>query len=515
MADSRDLLGAIRKVGESGSLDHDAIAGISMQLKVPVSKVKSVSSFYDFDAGEDKMCNGLPCGLNQDQAFLNSNRGRFKEEPCLGYCGHSPVFRINGKYFSRTRSVLTEIRESTAEYMNERREGTAEYLVHGGYSAMEQVLGMSDHSGVIEKVEKSGLRGMGGAGFPVARKWKSISRDRGTESYLLVNGHEGEPGTFKDRVIMELTPHGVVEGSYIVAIVNRLSTIVIALRADYRNAIASMERAMNSFRRRYEDLSRRIPAILTPVGGGYVTGEETALMESIEGRRGEPRLRPPFPTEKGLNGKPTLVHNPETLSIIPKIIASPGYRVTKSFCLTGDVKKPGIYHETLGISAEELLHDRGGTSASDLKAFFPGGLSGSVFPASSLSMKLNFDSVGDAGGGFGTGAFIGIARNRCMVDITKRVAKFFETESCGKCAPCRLGTKEISVVMQKLSSGKGTKEDLEFGKKVATGMIEGSICALGQVAGKTFIDAVTRFSEEFASHVKSACPEGVCRTEKP
>lgn len=508
---SRGFPGATKNAGESANHNGKALAGVSREFRIPISRAKIVGSPYDVDRGEDKICNGLPCQLNQDQAFLNRNMDRFKEESCLGYCDNAPVYRVDGRYSTRTRSGFVEIRESTEDFIYRRREGISQYLVRGGYSALELILGMSDYSGIIEQIEKSGLKGMGGAGFPVVKKWKSMPRDRGSDSNLLVNCHEGEPGTFKDRTILELTPHDVIEGAVVTAIINGLGNIVIAIRADFRNAIQSLESALKEFLKRYETASKRVPILIVSVRGGYVAGEETALMEVIEGKRGEPRLRPPFPTEVGLYGKPTLVHNAETLSMIPQIIVPRSNGISKSFCLTGDVAEPGNYRAALGITAEELLHDLGGSGKGDLKAFLPGGLSGSIFPLSSLGMKLDHDSVREAGGGLGTGAFIGISKERCMVDITGRIMKFFEHESCGKCVPCRLGTKELSGIIHRLRTGQGTMEDLESGKKTASAMIDGSICALGQAAGKTFSDVLERFGEEIVSHTHSKCPEGVCR----
>ncbi|EQD39386.1 NADH dehydrogenase (quinone) [mine drainage metagenome] len=209
-------------------------------------------------------------------------------------------------------------------------------------------------------------------------------------------------------------------------------------------------------------------------------------------------------------GKPTLVHNVETVSHVPEIIISNGEDISKYYCLTGDVKTPGLYLERLGIEASMLVENQGTTSNTDVKAFLPGGLSGGILPGSQITLKLDYDSVRKAGAGLGTGAFISLSRERCIVDVSARIEKFFEKESCGKCTPCRLGTKKLSDLLDSISHGTASEKDVEDGVSFANVMVDGSICALGQAAGKLFIDSLTRFRGEFDDHLKGKCPAKVC-----
>jgi len=254
---------------------------------------------------------------------------------------------------------------------------------------------------------------------------------------------------------------------------------------------------------------------LRSLPGSYITGEETALLEALEGRRSEPRSRPPFPAEVGLYGRPTLVQNVETLASIPGLLIDPSgngetERPPKLFCLTGDVRRPGAYSEPLGIPAVSLIETDGGSPAAGLKAFLPGGLSGGLLPASKLDLALDFDAVRKEGCGLGTGAVVAIGADRCIVGVLGTIGEFFRSESCGKCIPCRLGTAKLSELMGLLRAGKATEEDLRDGETVARLMQETSLCALGQVAGKPFLDAMRNLQDEVVAHTRGDCPTHVC-----
>ena len=501
----------LEEAGEKGILTQTVKKKIADNFNVPVSYVETVSGSYSFDSGRDLVCRGLPCALHrgrkEDDAVSKLNA---KDESCLGYCDHAPVVRMDGRFFRQEGSEYTEIEESIESRVIEKRRNISDYIRNGGYSQLKKVLDSSDRSFVSSAVEKSSLRGMGGAGFPVALKWKSFSSNNDGRTYLLVNAHEGEPGTFKDRKILEENPHLVIEGALISALANGIPSIVIGLKKEYawarENLLLSLEEMKGYMSANYESL----PDItVESVAGSYVTGEETALMEAVEGSRSEPRLRPPFPTEKGLYGRPTLVQNVETLSLIPKILG--GESIDKSYCLTGDVESPGTYRLNMGLTAEELITSRGKSDSGKIKAFLPGGLSGGVLPSSYLNTPLDFEGLKKAGAGFGTGAFIALSDERCIVDSMKVIEGFFAAESCGKCIPCRLGTHEISEILNNLSEGTATEGDLKWASEVANSMMEGSICALGQAAGKVFLDSIKHFGDEINSHLKKECEAGVCR----
>lgn len=510
MAENEKIIDEISK--KNGKLRESEIVEIAGKFKVGVSKVESIRSFYGFDETGDRVCTGLPCRMRHSGSSIAPGAEDIEEESCLGYCDHAPVVRKGGKYFSVKGKELSEIEESKENFVMKKRQAISAYTASGGYSKLHESLGSNVKAGARDIVEKSGLKGMGGAGFPVIVKWKSYGGNPSKDGYLLINAHEGEPGTFKDRSLMELEPHRVLDGALIIALSNDIKHIVIGIKKEYVNAMKSLRMALEELNSSLSQNEKESLPILEikETGGSYVTGEETALMEAIEGNRSEPRLRPPFPTEIGLYGKPTIVQNVETSSAIARLSNSHGTEIQKYYCLTGDVENPGVYSANLGIPAREMFMKYGGSDGADLKAFMPGGLSGGILPKEFLDLKLDFDSVRKAGAGMGTGAIIALSNKRCIVDTLRTVSDFFRDESCGKCMPCRYGTKEISRTLEKIASGSGTREDLESVMETAHVMVDGSICALGQAAGKTLIDSLKYFSGEINEHIDGNCPANVC-----
>lgn len=512
MKTQESILDAIERVYSEGEASADQKAKLAKAHHVPLSRVESLLSFYEADRGEDRICTGLPCLMKRNSGSGTPEPDGMAKSSCLGYCGHAPVMRINGKYVSGTMESYREIPESTGEYVTKMRENIEKYISRGGYTSLNALMVTGSKIDILSMVEKSGLRGMGGAGFPVAAKWKSFIQNRTDDSYLLVNAHEGEPGTFKDREILELNPHAFLEGALITARVNCIWKIVIGLKKEYKLAAESLEKAISEMREMYgvRETKTLLPEItVARVGGSYVTGEETALMEAIEGRRSEPRLRPPFPTEIGLFGKPTLVHNVETLAAVAQLSREKDGSIFKRYSITGDVDAPGLYRIRLGSPAGEVIEKKGKTDPGDVKAIMPGGLSGGILPFTA-DLKLDFDSVRSAGAGFGTGAMIVLSRERCIVDTLLETARFFRDESCGKCMPCRYGTRELVRVLEDVTSGKTSEGELKQAMKTANAMIDGSICALGQADGRVFIDTVTRFGKEFDDHIDEICEARVC-----
>lgn len=509
------ILEAIGESSRRGELSNGEIARIAGEYRTSVSNVKSLASFYSLDDTKDRICVGLPCFLKRTEGDVGARAGGLREESCLGYCNHAPVSKIGGKYVTQKGDGLEEIEESQEGYITRSRENLKEYRARGGYDS-GKVASLLDPSRALNLIEKAELKGMGGAGFSTLLKWKSFRENRVADSYLLVNAHEGEPGTFKDRIIMELRPHELIEGALIAAGSNAISKVVIGIKREYVQAVKSVRLAIDEAMEMLAEskMDFHLPEfVVKEVPGGYVTGEETALMEAIEGRRGEPRLRPPFPTERGLHGKPTLVHNVETLAAIAAISRSGDSRVVKNYCLTGDIAKPGIYASEIGITAKDLIERHGGTNVGQLKAIMLGGLSGGMVPSSlSSDIELSFDAARKAGAGMGTGAVIALSEDRCVVDIARAVSAFFQSESCGKCMPCRYGTAAIGDILCRVAEGKATHGDLERGKETAQLMIDGSICALGQAAGKSVLDLTKNFGAEVEAHLDGHCPAGVCRT---
>ncbi len=511
----KNILRAIEEGIAKGKFGKTEKQKIAKEFGVPISNVESIYSFYSFDNGEDKICTGLPCALKRESSKSSILPDRkLEEESCLGYCDKAPVLRLDGKYVTMHGVSFSEIEESTSDYVKKHRESIDKYVQRGGYTALNAIMVTGGKTETLDILVKSGLKGMGGAGFPVSLKWESFMQNRTDDSILLVNAHEGEPGTFKDRITLELRPHELLEGALIAARVNGVWKIVIGLKKEYSQAMASLEIAIGELKELYKgrETEALLPGIeVARLGGSYVTGEETALMEGIEGRRSEPRLRPPFPTENGLFGKPTLVHNVETLAAIAEISRSGFKSFRKKYCVTGDVKKPGIYSAPLGTTAKEMIEKYAGNGSEELKAIMPGGLSGGILPASFVDLNLDFDSVRKAGAGMGTGALIVLSKNRCTVETLRQISEFFKNESCGKCMPCRYGTKEINEVLTKITRGKAAEKDIEAAKEASNAMINGSICALGQVAGKLFLDSLKHFGGEFEEHLEEKCEAQVCK----
>ena len=467
-----------------------------------------------------RVCNGLPCTLRGAEGVRRDLEGHgtaCSGAACLGYCDHGPVVEREGRYFAVRNGAEVEIEESLPSHVESHRQTLGEYRASGGYSALLAHLNGGDPEDLIARAERAALRGMGGAGFPTHLKLRSLRSAHSQDRVLLVNAHEGEPGTFKDRVLMERNPHLLLEGCLLAALSVGAREIVIATKPEYANAVASLEEALDELKAfaHEEGIADDLPPrTLRIVPGSYVTGEETALIEAVEGHRSEPRLRPPFPTESGLGGRPTLVQNVETLSLLPGLMM-PGAssHAPKMFCVSGDVTRPGAYQEPLGITVTELLSRDGGGLPAGLKAFLPGGLSGGILPAEATPLALEFDAVRSAGAGLGTGAVIAIGGDRCILEPLSSIASFFAQESCGKCVPCRLGTRKLDLLVRSLRNGTASEDDVAEGIATAQLLSEASLCALGQAAGKVFRDGMHHFGTEVLAHTRSECPAGRCPLE--
>lgn len=512
MSTEENILDRLESDSRSGLLTEEGKKKIADEYRIPVSKVESLYTFYDHESKVDRICSGLPCSMKRDGGdYESSAHGSLKKESCLGYCNHGPVVKMGGKFMTDGHDKLSEIEESTEEYIEKHFEDISSYRETGGYTALGKLLEHGESGAVHSVIEKAGLKGMGGAGFPVILKWKSFGENRRDDAILLVNAHEGEPGTYKDRSILELNPHRMLEGALIAAVSNGIKKIVIGLKKEYEHGYNSLRTALAELKKDFGD--QKLPEIrIEVVRGSYVTGEETALMEGIEGERSEPRLRPPFPTERGLYGVPTLVHNVETLCAISGLLREDSDGITKRFCVSGDVNSPGVYDAKLGITVRDLLDKHADGSKGNIKAFLPGGLSGGILPGTQSDLKLDFESVRGAGAGLGTGALIAVSDENCTVNVMSNIMNFFSDESCGKCMPCRYGTSELRKVMSSVRDGNATVNDLETAEETARAMIDGSICALGQAAGKMFLDEIKYFGEEIRQHMDAGCPNGICGT---
>ena len=400
------------------------------------------------------------------------------------------------------------------------------YLESGGYKAARKALTMKPDE-IIQLVKDSELRGRGGAGFPTGNKWGFVPKNAPKPTWLLCNADESEPGTFKDRVIIEQDPHLLIEGMIISAFAigsNPMSYIYI--RGEFYFGATVLDKALDEARAKGY-LGKNIfgsgfdfDITVHRGAGAYICGEETGLIESVEGHRGQPRVKPPFPAVIGVFGGPTVVQNVETLACVPFIInngaewfkgfGSPRNTGPKLYCVSGNVKKPGVYEFPLGVNLKELIYEHCGGITGDrkLKAVIPGGASAPMLLPDEIDLPLNFDAVMKAGSMLGSAGIIVLDDSVCIVDAVWRLAKFFAHESCGQCTPCREGTNWMESILDRLERGEGRQQDADLLLDMADNIGGKSLCALGDAAIGPVISSVKKFREEYLHHVthKSCLP---------
>jgi NADH-quinone oxidoreductase subunit F len=402
------------------------------------------------------------------------------------------------------------------------------YTAIGGYKGLEKALKLKP-SEIIEEIKASGLRGRGGAGFLTGLKWEFCRMARGEPKYIICNADEGDPGAFMDRSIIEGNPHSVIEGMIIGALAIGAGDGYVYIRAEYPLAVERLNRALVQARGK-KFLGKNILKsnvsfdIQIKLGAGaFVCGESTALMRSIEGKRGTPRPTPPRSVNKGLWNRPTALNNVETLANVPMIItkgakwfASIGTennRGTKVFAITGKVKNSGLIEVPLGISLKEIIYDIGGgmEKGRKLKAVQTGGPSGGCIPSSHIDMPVDFDSLSRIGSMMGSGGMVVMDDRTCMVDMAKFFLAFTEDESCGKCVPCRIGTKRMSEVLTRITAGRGKENDIDLLLELGKDIRLSSLCGLGQSAPNPVLSTIHFFRDEYEAHIKDGkCPAGVC-----
>ena len=405
-----------------------------------------------------------------------------------------------------------------------------EYIAQDGYAALGKVLTEMTPQQVIDTMLASGLRGRGGAGFPTGLKWKFAAANQADQKYACCNADEGDPGAFMDRSVLEGDPHSVLEAMAIAGYAIGASQGYIYIRAEYPIAVKRLQIAINQARE-YGLLGKNIfdsgfdfDIDIRLGAGAFVCGEETALMTSIEGKRGEPRVRPPFPALKGLFGKPTVLNNVETYANIPQIILkgadwfksigtekSPG---TKVFALGGKITNTGLVEVPMGTTLREVVEDIGGgvPGGHTFKAAQTGGPSGGCIPASLIDTPIDYDNLIAIGSMMGSGGLIVMDETTCMVDIAKFFLEFTVDESCGKCTPCRVGTKRLLEILNKITSGNGTLEDIDKMEELCYYIKENSLCGLGQTAPNPVLSTLKYFRDEYEAHVtEHRCPAGACK----
>ncbi len=400
------------------------------------------------------------------------------------------------------------------------------YLEHDGYEGLRVALEM-EPSAIIDTVKEAGLRGRGGAGFPTGMKWSFVAQDTGKPIYIVCNADEGEPGTFKDRPLMEEDPHQLVEGMIVGGLALNSVQGYIYLRGEFRHAGRRMAAAVRqAYERGYLGADvmgsgRRFDLTLHRGAGAYICGEETALLDSLEGKRGQPRLRPPFPAAKGLYSCPTTVNNVESIAAVPFILRhgvdwwrqwgtekSPG---PKLMCISGEVKNPGNYEVALGTTVDEMVEIAGGMlDEREFKFYCPGGSSTPILPASAGSVPYTFEDIMEAGSLLGTGALMIYSDRTSVVSTVRRFTEFYEHESCGKCTPCREGGYWLSQILRRIETGNGRMDDLDLLQDVCDNIFGRSFCALGDGMTSPIVSSLEHFRDEYVEHIKQGrSPFGV------
>lgn len=530
------------------------------------------------------VCCGTGCTASQSVKFIENmekelaKHGLSKEVKiirtgCFGLCAEGPIVVVypegvmyyhvtpddaaeivfehllNGRYVKRKMTVQAPVPLDQAKNVEEsdffkkqvrvalrncgiiNPESIDEYIAKDGYFALAQILtSKTDPMDVIAKVKKSGLRGRGGGGFPTGLKWEFAAKQKSDQKYVCCNADEGDPGAFMDRAILEGDPHSVIEAMTIAGYAIGASQGYIYVRAEYPVAVKRLRLAIEQARD-YELLGKDLFGsgfdfdIEIRLGAGaFVCGEETALMRSIEGKRGNPTPRPPFPAVKGLFGKPTILNNVETFANIPIIfqkgvdwfssLGTDKSKGTKVFALGGKVNNVGLVEIPMGTTVREVVFDIGGgiPNGKNFKAVQTGGPSGGCIPASLLDTPIDYDNLVSVGSMMGSGGMIVMDEDTCMVDIAKFFLNFTVDESCGKCAPCRIGTRRMLEILEKITDGNGTLEDIDALESLAVAIKEGSLCALGQTAPNPILSTLHHFHDEYVEHVtEKKCRCSVCK----
>jgi len=518
------LLAELKEAQEQhGRLSPDVMAELSRRHGVSESRLYGIATFYSLLHTEPKgkfvirLCSGAPCQLGGPADVLEAARSLLGIRPgettsdelfsldlvsCLGACGSGPAAMINDRLYThvdagKLAALISETRQGRIPPPDEALQADqmrviGEAVFAGASSpTLEELPGSLEPGQVLASVEASGLRGRGGAAFPTGKKWRLCAESPGDEKFVVCNADEGEPGTFKDRYLLTERPELVIAGMASAARAFGARKGYLYLRGEYTDAREALERAIA------RDRPANLDIELVTGAGAYVCGEETALLESIEGRRGIPRLRPPYPPTAGLFGKPTVINNVETLANVPLIIMrgaewfkslgteeSPG---AKLFCVSGDVERPGIIEAPLGISLGEILSEAG---AGEVKAALVGGASGRLVSPADFGRRLCFEDLNP-----GAGAVIAIGRDRSIRKLATNLMAFFEHESCGECAPCRIGTARAGEILSGEWDGRGPSADIL--RSIARTLTDASRCGLGQTAAVALLDAIKMFPEEF------------------
>ena len=558
---------------EFGYISDEVIAEIAARLELRTVQVDETLEYYSMLHRKPmgkyhvQVCTNVACMLRGGNELLHRAKKRLEighkevtkdgifsleEVECIGACTGAPAMQINYDFYENLTPATFDRLIQELDYgrkaepvpvisgaLHAREPGEIPviskrwgienstkidvFLQNGGYQALDKALKQMTPESIIDEMKKSNLRGRGGAGFPTGMKWSFVPKDSPKAKYVICNADESEPGTCKDRPLMEMDPHQLIEGMVIAgrAIGSRQGFIYI--RGEYRYVLDIVQGAITeAYERGY--LGKNIlgsgfdyDLLIHTGAGAYECGEESALMESLEGKRGYPRIKPPFPAVVGLYGCPTIINNVETLSAVPAIILGGGEAYanlgtpknggTRLLCVAGHVNKPGIYEIPLGMNMKEFIYGMAGgiIGGKKLKAVIPGGSSCPLLTADEIDIPMDYDSVAKAGSMLGSGGMVVMDEDTCMVDMARRIMHFYAHESCGWCIPCREGTTWLRKMLERLHAGYGREQDIDMLSELSKNILGRSFCPLGDAAAMPTISIVQKWRNEFEDHLHGRC----------
>jgi len=538
-----------------GYLPADQLKALAKKIDVPLHRLHGVASFYPHfhltppPKADVRVCQDMSCHLRGarvlraglEETFWQSadTDAKIGGVSCLGRCNQAPAVAINERiYTGLSQAEITAMvgdvlaggaLPEISQVHRSVRCASDPYGEGEHYQTIERLIKSRDWAATFETLKASGLRGLGGAGFPTESKWQLVRQAAGPEKFIVCNADESEPGTFKDRFILTHLPHLVIEGMILAGVLTGAQKGILYIRHEYEDQEKILHEEIRRCARNGllgakilgSEFSFELEIFVSP--GGYICGEETALLEAIEGKRAEPRNKPPFPVQQGLWNKPTAINNVETFANVPAIFfrgvdwyksqGLNGAAGLKFIGVSGDVVRPGVYEVPMGTPVSELIFKYGGGIAGgkQLKGFAPSGPSSGYLPASMADVRLDFKSLADAGSMLGSGALVVCAEDRCMLDMALNSTQFFRNESCGKCVPCRVGSQKLVEMLTGWTEGKGSAADVALIDELSAALRLTSICGLGQVVPAPIASVLKHFRAEVESHIlQRRCPAGVC-----
>ncbi len=543
-----------------GYLPADQLKSLAKKIDVPLYRLHGVASFYPHfhltppRKVDVRICQDMSCHLRGASELRASCDETLRKSPnpevqisgvsCLGRCNEAPAIAINDHIFTgmsknRLEAMIGNVLEGVPlpKHLPQPQRVACKsdpYQEGERYLALRRLVETRDAAGAFATLKSSGLRGLGGAGFPTESKWQLVRQAPGAEKYIVCNADESEPGTFKDRFILTHLPHLVIEGMILASVLTGATKGILYIRHEYEEQEKILQAEIEWCKETKllgpsileTELAFDLEIFVSP--GGYICGEESALLEAIEGKRAEPRNKPPFPVQEGLWNKPTVINNVETFANVPTILTRGvdwykaqgvgGSAGLKFIGVSGDVVRPGVYEVPMGTPVSDLIFKYGGgmPAGKQLKAFAPSGPSSGFLPASMADVRLDFKSLADAGSMLGSGALVVCADDRCMLDMALNATQFYRNESCGKCVPCRVGSQKLVELLSGWTKGKSSHSDLELIDELADALRLTSICGLGQVVPAPIASVLKHFRKEVDSHLlERHCAVGVCNLNAP